>query len=351
MRGVSSPVVWEDKIFLTGADENRRELYCFEAQTGNLFWQKPVTADTGEREPPKVTEETGFAAPTPVTDGRRVYAMFANGDLAAFDFAGNQVWSRNLGVPDNPYGHASSLAMHKNLLIIQYDQALAKDGKSKLMALHGDTGEVAWQVDRPIPASWASPIVVEFEGQPRIITAGEPWVIAYSPTDGKELWRAECLQGDVGPSPAYSEGMVFVANDNAAVVAIRDGGEGDVTETHVQWTMDLGMPDTCSPLVTDRFLLLIATYGALVCYDRNQGGEPLWEEDFGAIFVTSPSLVGDRVYMIGDDGKGWVVQPGPEGCARFTENELGERCLSSPAFQPGRIYIRGEVHLFCIGAK
>ena len=127
----------------------------------------------------------------------------------------------------------------------------------------------------------------------------EPWVIAYAADDGRELWRAECLQGDIGPSPVYGDGVVYVANDNAVAAAIRDGGEGDVTESHIVWTAEFALPDICSPLLTDDHVLLVAAYGGLVSYDRETGGdEPIWEEDLGTILMASPCRVGDRVYLI-----------------------------------------------------
>ena len=165
-----------------------------------------------------------------------------------------------------------------------------------------------------------------------------------------DLWRVKCLRGDVCPSPVYAAGVLYVANDSAVAAAIRDGGRGDVTDSHLLWTADIGLPDICSPLVSDQHLLLIASYGALVCYDRNKGGEePLWEESLDDSVLASPSLVGDTVYFIGEQGKGWVVRAGTAGLEPIAENDLGEPCLSSPAFQPGRIYIRGKEHLFCIG--
>ncbi len=348
--GMSSPVVWEKRIFLTGANAERREVYCFAADSGELLWQRSVAENAEGKADIEVDETTGYAAPTPATDGQRVYAMFASGDLAAFDLDGNELWSRDFGILNNPYGHASSLATYQGLLIIQLDQGSGKDEQSKLLALRGATGETVWQAERAVPASWSTPIVVEYEGQPRIITCADPWVIAYAADDGHEIWRVKCLEGDVGPSPVYSSGVVYVANDNAVAAAIRDGGQGDVTESHLVWTAEFGMPDICSPLVTDRHLLLIASYGGLICYDREIGGEePLWEEDLGATLLASPSLVGDRVYLIFEDGTGRVVKPGDTGVEQIAENNLGEPCFTSPAFQSGRIYLRGEEHLFCIG--
>jgi len=347
--GNNSPVVWGDRLFLTGADETRREVYCFDAGTGELLWQQeaPGTPQSTAK-PPKVLEATGYAAPTAVVDGRQVYAMFANGDVAAFTFNGTLGWARSLGIPENAYGHAASLAMWENLLLVQFDQASKKDGKSALLALDAATGETVWKVDREVPNSWTSPIVIDHAGRTQLITAADPWVIAYNPADGAELWRAKCLRMDVGPSPVFRDGVVYVANAFPAVSAIKADGQGDVTDSHILWQSEDGLPDTCSPLVTKDHVLVLASFGLLTCYDA-ASGEWLWEEDFETEFTSSPSLVGDRVYLIANDGKSWVVEPGKQGCTRIAEGDLGERCVTSPALLQGRIYLHGEKHLFCIG--
>ena len=349
--GTNSPVVWKDRVFLSGASRGRREVYCVDALSGKIVWRKEVTGKSADaHQPMKVGKETGLAAPTVATDGRFVYAMFATGDLAGFDFAGNQIWGRSLGVPKNHYGHASSLAIHDGRLIVQLDQGKADDDRSKLLALNGRTGQTVWQVTRPVPASWCSPIVVRHASRPLIITCSDPWVIAYAPQSGTEIWRADCLApAEIGPSPVYSEGTVFAANDFAALSAIRADGTGDVTDTHIAWSADVGLPDVCSPLATDRFILLLTSYGTLTCFDKRKGGDPLWEEEFEMDFASSPSLVGNRVYLFSRKGKVWIVEPTREECRRIGKADLGEECVSSPAFQDGRIYVRGKKHLFCIG--
>ncbi|KKK78130.1 hypothetical protein LCGC14_2846650, partial [marine sediment metagenome] len=340
--GESSPVVWGDRVFLTGATETKREVYCFHADTGSLLWRREVRTPKTPTEAPDVFDDTGFAAPTPLVDGQRVYALFANGDLACFDFQGRQVWAMSLGTPDNIYGHASSLAMWKNLLIVQYDQgADADDGLSDITAYDGATGELAWVEGRTVPNSWTTPIVIRHEDRDQIITAANPWVIAYDPADGSEIWRAKCLRQDVGPSPTFADGVVFVANEFPYVTAIQADGSGDVTETHILWQGEDGLPDTASPIATDQFVFLLASYGTLSCYDA-KSGEFLWEQDFDESFTSSPSLVGERLYLFGLEGKGWVVKPSREGCEIVAETDLGEECVTSPAFQQGRLYIRGK---------
>ena len=350
--GLSSPIVWNQRVFLTGADRNERAVFCFDADTGEMLWRGAVNSTTPNAHPVKVDSSTGFAAPTPVTDGRRVYAIFATGDIAAFDFAGKPVWNLSLGVPENPYGHAASLAIWKDRVIVQLDQGHGEEDVSKLIALDGSTGKPMWTVERQSPATWSSPIVVARESTARVITCSDPWVIANDAETGKEIWRAECLMGEIGPSPVYRDGVVYVASDGASVAAIRDEGEGNVTETNIIWKADFGLPDICSPLVTDQYILMIASYGDLVCYEREKGSEePLWEQTTEEIMMTSPSLVGDLVYLVGESGKGWVVRTNEKGFEQVAANELGEPCSASPAFQHGRIYIRGKKHLFCIAGE
>ncbi|MDZ7619831.1 MAG: PQQ-binding-like beta-propeller repeat protein, partial [Patescibacteria group bacterium] len=178
--GNSSPIAWENRLFVTGADQQRREVFCFDADSGKLLWQAEAPGTPQSKaEPPKVMDDTGFAAPTPVTDGRHVFAIFASGDMAAFDYDGKLVWSHSFGIPDNTYGHAASLAMHDGLVFVQMDVGhQGPEEKSRLYAMNAATGAIAWQVKRAVPNSWSSPIVVEHEGRWQLITAADPWVIA-----------------------------------------------------------------------------------------------------------------------------------------------------------------------------
>lgn len=348
--GFNSPVVWGNRVFLTGATDTKQTVFCFDADTGKPVWQYDVPPIGTRPDEFEVNEETGYAASTMATDGVRVYAIFASCDLVALDFQGKLVWQKGLGVPKNPYGHASSLATYRGNLILQVDQGTAKDDLSKLLALDGQTGAPVWEVVRKVPSSWSSPIVAEHDKQAMIVTCANPWVIAYAADDGKELWRVKCLEADVGPSPVYANGQVVVANESGGVTVIRAGGTGDVTDTHVVWKTDIDAPDICSPLVTEKFVLLLP-YGVLACFDRKGGEDPLWEEDFEQDLTSSPSLVGDRVYLFSTEGKAWIVEPSAKGCKRVAECNMSEPCYTSPAFRPNRIYIRGKENLICIGRK
>ena len=345
--GQNSPVVWADRVFLTGATAEKREVYCFDANSGKMLWRKEV-ASTAEQ-PGVMEEDTGYAAPTAATDGRRVYAIFATGDVACFDIAGKEVWTRALGVPDNMYGHSSSLAVCDNLLLVQFDQGSDDDGTSVLYALNSATGEAVWEAYRPVRASWASPIVIETPDARQVITCAAPWVIAYDPDDGIELWRIDCLTGDVGPSPVCVDGILIVCQDYAKVAALKTDGEGDVTETHVIWEEQDGLPDTCSPLSTGELVFLVNNSSTVTCYDVTTG-KVVWTKDFDGEFYSSPSLVGDNVYLLDRQGVMHIFEAARE-YKQVGRAELGEETDTCPAFLDGRIYIRGKQHLYCIGTK
>ncbi len=350
--GPHSPILWGNRLFLAGANARKREVYCYEAATGKLLWQKPVEAPAGTNsEPPTVMEDSGGYVPaTPATDGRRVYAIYATGDVGALDFKGNQVWAVNLGRPDNSYGHSTSLELYQNRLIIQYDQGTGKDGKSKVLALDTLTGQVVWQSPiRPVPNSWSTPILVHTGQRDLIITCANPWVMAYEPEKGTEIWRSKSMYGEVTPSPIFANGLVLTAIEGEKLSAIRPDGAGDVTKTHVVWTAEDGLPEICSPLSDGKYVYLLTSSGLLTCYDL-QNGKKKYEHDFELSFKSSPGLCGDRIYLFSDKGVAIQVQAGPE-FKELARSEMGQEIMSSPAFADGRLYIRAKQHLFCIGAK
>lgn len=336
--GYNSPIVWENRIFLSGSDGINQEVYCFDAETGTILWQKPVKGIPGSpTEPPAVGEDTGYAAPTMTTDGVRVYALFATGDLACFDYEGNRVWARNLGVPDNHYGHASSLLVYDTLLLVQYDDA----SEPKLLALDTATGETVWTVLRNVAASWSSPLLVYTGSRPELIVNATPVTTSYDPRTGKKLWQIECLMGEVGPSPAYADGMVFAVNQYAILAAISFETRGIVWEAYD------GLPDASSPLATDEFLILAAGYGLVTCLDAKTG-ETYWEQEFEEGFYSSPVLAGDRIYLMDRAGVMHIFKA-DRAYAALGESPLGEPSSCTPAFVADRIYIRGDDHLYCIG--
>ncbi|MFW5866280.1 MAG: PQQ-binding-like beta-propeller repeat protein, partial [Armatimonadota bacterium] len=347
--GKSSPLVWNDRVFLTGANEDSRQVYAYDAKSGVMVWMRTVVnALSAEDEPPHVEADTGYAAPTMATDGERVFASFANGDIAAFDFDGEELWTRATGPLENMYGHAASLTVYEDMLIVLLDQGEADDDLSCIMALDVEDGTRIWETERETPNSWSTPIVIEHGGEPQIITAASPWVTAYNPEDGEEIWRADVLFGDVGPSPIYAGGRVITCNDGTDLVAIRPDGKGDVTESHVVWSTPGTMPDTSSPVSDGTHVYVVASFGMMGCY-RLTDGEQIWEEELPeGMYYSSPTIVGDRIWLMNRDGVMHFFATGSE-FEHLGSESLGEAADATPAFVDDSVFIRGESALYRIG--
>jgi len=346
--GRNSPVVWKDRIFLSGADPNKRQVYCFDAAKGDLLWTGDVpTVPLPKDKELKLMEDTGYAPSTLATDGRRVYAIFPTGDVAGFDFKGRRLWHKNLGLPDSSYGYASSLETYEKLVLIQFDQGDGKEGTSRFIALDGQSGKVAWEAKRETPNSWTTPIVVDVAGQPQLITVAKPFVISYNPANGAELWRAQCVGGDVAPSAIYAGGLVIAIEPYSQVVAVKPTGQGDVSKTHVAWRMEDSGPDICSPVSDGKCVYTLESSGLLLCCNV-QDGKKLYEMDVKEECRASPSIVGDKLYLLDMKGIMHIAQIGPE-YKEIAKCELGEECFASPAFADGRIYLRAAGNLYCIG--
>ena len=345
--GFNSPIVWGDRVFLAGGDEKQREVICFNARDGSIAWRQPVDKVPGSPVTPDIPEMTGYAPATAATDGRRVYAMFPNGDLAAFTLEGRLVWAKNLGLPDNAYGHTSSLITWQDRVIVQLDQGEAENNKSRLIALQGRTGQVLWQRQRPVGSSWASPTVFEHAGRGQIVALALPWAIAYSVSDGTELWRVEGLTGEVTPSPAYAAGLVLVASPSDQLLAIRPDGNGDVTKTHVAWTSNENVPDVTSPAAGGEFVFTVTTIGMLTCFD-GKDGKKLWEKDLDTEVHASPAVAGGHVYIFTQKGLAVVAEAARE-YKEVNRTTMLDGFHASPAIADGRIYVRGLTNLWCIG--
>ena len=346
--GFGSPIVWGDQVFLSGGDAKKREVFCLDGKTGQTLWRQPVASvPDGPAQAAEVPESTGYAASTMATDGRRVYVIFANGDCAAFTLEGKPAWSKSFGALKNPYGHATSLATWQDRLIVQLDQGDTEDNKSKLYALDGRTGQIVWQRPRKVGASWATPIVIEAAGKAQVITLAVPCVISYAATDGAELWRVECLNGEITPSPVFAGGLLFVASPSEKLLAIRPDGQGDVTKTHVVWTNEDNVPDVTSPTSNGELVFAVTTSGMLTCLDAKDGKKQ-WDHDFETECHASPSLAGGRLYLFSQKGTAVVV----EAARQFKElfrTEMGDGFHASPAFAQDKIFLRGLTNVWCVG--
>lgn len=341
IHGYNSPIIWGDKLFLSGANAQKREVYCIDRNTGEIIWTYDVNGIPGSPEKsPKVTDDTGLAAPSLTTNGDLLFALFGNGDLIALDLDGKQIWAKNLGATNNHYGHSSSLVIYEEVLIIQYDIKR----NAKLMGLNIFTGEEIYKTPRKVKISWASPVLVNTGSQMEVILAADPIIASYNPKTGIENWQIDCIFGEVGPSVAYADGLVFGVNEYAKLVAIKLG-----ESTEILWEDDELLSDVPSPIVKDGLLYLATSYGVVACYDA-VSGDKYWENEFDNGFYSSPIMAGGNIYLMDMGGIVHVFKAG-KTFESIASNPLGEDAMTTPAFMDGRIYIRGNEHLICIGKK
>lgn len=349
MTGYNSPVVWEGRVFLTGGDKKARLVFCYDAGSGALRWQRPVTptnAPAASIDPP---DQSGAAASTVATDGQRVFAVFASGELGALDFEGNLIWHKRLDFSENGYGHASSLVVHDGRLLVQADQGQPEDGKSMLQALNTRTGEVLWTAKRPVGGSWATPLVLAAEKGAQVVTVGDPFLMAHDAVTGAEIWRAKVLGGELAPSPISHEGRVVAICPGHVMVSVKVDGTGDVTESHVAWKLEEDVPDVPTPTVVGPLLFTANTEGRLICREW-ETGQKIWEHNFETEFQASPLVVGDRLYLFSQPGEVFAVAVGRE--YREVENFKmeGEEVYATPAVAADRLYLRTKTTLYCLGA-
>jgi outer membrane protein assembly factor BamB len=337
--GYNSPVIWGNQVFITGANTTNQSIYCYDLNSGNLIWEHKVTGiDRGSNVKIKPTDDTGFAAPTVATDGKNVYAIFATGDLACVDLQGNRKWAKNIGIPDNHYGHSSSLLLWKNKLFIQFDTNEA----GKILALDATTGDLAWETPRTSKISWASPILANVGNQYQLVLASSPEVAAYNPETGKELWKLNCLSGEVGPSPGYNNGVIYAANEYAKLIAIKPGNPPETL-----WESNDYLPEVASPVAINNLLYIATSYGVVACFDANSG-ELKWEYEADQGFYASPIIADGKIHFLDMDGKMHIFKT--DGTSKVVSApELGERAVSTPAFANGKILLRSYDHLYCIG--
>ena len=359
--GHSSPIVWGDRIVLTAFRDAGGLLSYFwtrghllvlalDKRTGKILWERRVHADRIE----EIHSRNSPASPTPVTDGSLVYVYFGSVGLAAFDFKGRQVWEKRFGPHRNEWGSGSSPILYGGLIILNVDS----DGDDFLLAIDKASGQTVWQTSRAgVARGWSTPYVWtavdqatgdgKGTGKDEIVVAGSGHVTAYDPADGRELWRAEGTFEWVAPTPVAGRGLLYVAS-KGSVMAIRPGGRGDTTRSHVVWRRRDG-PYIASPVLVDGGLYIVEDGGVMTCLHPKTGAL-IWQARLPARGNYYASLVaGDgKIYVTNEDGDVTVLASDSTFNILRT-NALGERTMASPAVADGVIYFRSDHHLFAVG--
>lgn len=337
--GAGSPIVWGDRVFLSGADAaGHGAVFAYEAKSGKPLWRGDVPL-TGN--PTIFDEHTTFAAPTPVTDGKRVFAVFATGAIAAFNMDGSTAWTADLGVPEIQYGYASSPLLYKNRLIVQLDQEA--EGEAALVAFDAETGKIAWRAKRAMGASWCSPAVFETAKGPQIVTASCGGVAAYDPKDGSEIWRFKEESHDIVCTPVFTKGLVVATLAAEGTFAIRPDGRGDVTATHLAWKNDDASADVASPVAFGDWVF-VPSY-AVQCLSAADG-KPAAECEVDGTYYASPFVAGGKLYLVNRDGAVTILKA-DKTLAALGKAAVGEPVDATPAVAGGRLFVRTHKRLLC----
>ncbi|MCL2073466.1 MAG: PQQ-binding-like beta-propeller repeat protein [Marinilabiliaceae bacterium] len=339
-KGFNSPVINGNKLFFTGADDAVRELFCYELSSGKELWRLAAKNIPGSpSKMPDTTDDTGLAAPSAVTNGKYVCAIFGMGDVICADIDGKLIWSKNIGIPDNHYGYASSPIIFGNLLIIQYDN----HNSPRVIALDLATGNQRWMTERPDKIAWSSPIIAYVNNTPQLLLIGNPSITSYNPNNGEQNWRVVCMSGEVGASLAYANGIVVGASEYATMIAI------DATDGTVLWEDDEFLPEVASPVATKDFFFIATDYGVVASFDIKTGSL-IKSMELNTGFYSSPIIVEGKIYLAATDGKIFIFSA--KGDFNLINSfQTGDKIYATPAFTDQKIVIKGNKWIYCVASE
>jgi outer membrane protein assembly factor BamB len=378
--GVSSPIVWGDRVFVTaqvghGASRQgprlgqgtnaspaerslaagapgRRSGIAFivealDRTSGTRAWTFELPASGAL---PSVHDKHNLASASPVTDGERVYAVFGSGQVVAVDMSGKQVWTRELakdhGAFDIMWGNGSSPVVHRGAIILLcYHQST-----SYLLALDGRTGKDLWKTDRPSGVtSYSTPTIVPAPQGDELIVNSSRGIEAYDPATGRALWHFDEPNQFPIPVAMHHQGVIYLSRGyrSGPYAAIRPGGRGDISKSHVVWHVPTGAPYVSSLVHYDGLLYMAGDVGVITCVDATTG-TIVWRERLGGVYTASPVAADGKVFLMGESGETIVLRAGrtPQVVAR---NQIDGRVLASPAISGGRLFVRTDDHVIAIG--
>ncbi len=368
--GASTPAIWDDAIFLTCQKGEDLLLLKIHKGSGKAEWERTVGSGAIVRKTAKPRGEQKFhplqnlASPSPVTDGRRVFVHFGNGDLAAYDFDGKQLWHRNLQKDHGTYtiwwGHANSPVLYKGLVITVCMQDSLGDLQDKavdsyLVAHDQKTGELRWRTLRNTRATaeecdaYTTPVFHEADGKVEMIVMGGRQLDAYDPGTGKQLWYLPLPIGNrTITGPTLAGGMVYATcGMRKDLVAVKLGGSGQLPESAVAWRTTDSTPDSPCPVVTNGLLFVVSDGGIARCLDAKTGVEK-WKERLPGEYKASPLAADGRVYFLNLAGR-CTVAAAAEKFEKLADNQLDDATIASPAVADGKLYLRGKKALYCVG--
>jgi outer membrane protein assembly factor BamB len=356
----STPIVWGERIFLNVAEGGNLYLWCLNRADGSVRWKQRLGGGDVR------LMKQNMSSPSPVTDGTNVWVMTGTGILKGFDFDGREIWSRDIqkdyGRFGLNWGYGSSPLLFEDSLYVQVLHGMRTDDPSYLLRISKTDGRTVWRVERPTrarfesPDAYTTPALLRYGAVTEIVISGADVVTGHDPATGRELWRANGLNPDndgsyrIVASPIVHADMLFVPSRERPLLAIRPGGRGDVTATHVAWRFMNG-PDVPTPVTDGTYLYSINDRGIMYALDARTGKTVYGPQRLrSATYSASPVLADGKIYITDEDGVTSVVQAGPT-FAKLAENDLGEYTLSSPAISEGQIFLRSDGFLYAIGQR
>ena len=354
--GWSSPVLVNGRVYLTsaisaaGVKDLKLTAICLDARDGKLLWSTNVfSPEDGS----SLHRKNSYASPTPLVRGGRLYVHFGHLGTACLDLNGQVLWRQTSITYPSMHGNGGSPLLAGDRLIFSCDGIT----NPAVVALDRHTGKVQWKTPRdndsvPKKFSFSTPLLITNAGREELISPGAGATYAYDPTTGRPLWKVSTGTGfSVVPRPVFAHGLLFVNTDYdfPKLFAIRPGGEGDVTSTHLAWQTGRGAPSTPSALVVGSELYFVSDAGIATCADAKTG-QVHWNERLGGGFSASPVFAAGHIYFQNEEGVGYVLKAG-KTFEQIAKNELGERTLASYAVDDGTLFIRGAEHLFRIGKR
>jgi outer membrane protein assembly factor BamB len=387
----ATPIIWGDRIFIVSPSkaesdqgpekqkveelsqsEGRRRrsaldpggpnllLICISKKDGKVLWERELDDKN------QIHRKQNDATPSPVTDGKHVWVVTGTGKVAAFDMDSKPVWTKDLQKDYGPFGHnwgyGSSPLLHDGSLIVEVLHGMKTDDPSYIVSLNAMTGEEQWHQERPTdaemesPDAYTTPVILEHEGKIQIVISGGDYVTGHDFETGEEIWRAGGLNPlkrpnyRVVPTPIVVDGLIYAPTRKKPLLALKVGGTGDITESHLVWKYEgSAAPDVPSPVSDGKYFYMVDDRGLVTCLDAKTGAQ-IWgpETTTEGIVSASPILADGKLYILNEKGVTSIVSIGPEFKLLATNELDGTYTLASPVVSGSQLFIRTSTHLYCI---